>query len=177
MRKGYAHRPIYPLWFECFVPRGGVVDGLIGVRGFQANSSPLPTANEIRQRNKITDDFMVGKPNYRNLKSQCGFKLAEVINEHKIAFAVPSFRDEIIADLGALLKVKDVDSDGKLQIRPKDLVKEELGRSPDVGDPIIFRMWFELQKEATQVDPELEKVFSFQRSQMQMKSQERRSNK
>lgn len=156
---------------------GGVVDGLIGVRGFQANSTPLPTASEIRQKNKISDDFMVGKPNYRNLKSQCGFKLAEMINEHKIAFAVPSFRDEIVADLGALLKVKDVDSDGKLQIRPKDLVKEELGRSPDVGDPIIFRMWFELQKEATQVDPEMEKKLSAQRSQMQMKSQERRSNK
>jgi hypothetical protein len=126
---------------------GGVVDNLFGVRGFIANSSPLPTKSEIRSKFKKTD--LIGSPrsNYRNLKSQCGFKLAEYINEHKISFKTPEYRDVIIEELSALLKHKDVDSDGKLQIKPKDDVKQAIGRSPDIGDSLIFRMWFELEKD------------------------------
>jgi hypothetical protein len=126
---------------------GGVVDNLFGVRGFIANSSPLPTKSEIRSKFKKTD--LIGSPrsNYRNLKSQCGFKLAEYINEHKISFKTPEYRDIIIEELSALLKHKDADSDGKLQIKPKDDVKQAIGRSPDIGDSLIFRMWFELEKD------------------------------
>ena len=37
-----------------------------------------------------------------------------------------------------------------MQIKPKDEVKEMIGRSPDIGDPIIMRMWFELKKDAVE---------------------------
>jgi hypothetical protein len=40
----------------------------------------------------------------------------------------------------------DVDSDGKLKVIPKDLIKEALGRSPDFADMIAMRMWFDLDK-------------------------------
>lgn len=50
-------------------------------------------------------------------------------------------------ELTALLKQKDKDIDGKLKIIPKDEVKAIIGRSPDIGDAIIYRAWFELQKE------------------------------
>ena len=132
---------------------GAIVDGMKGVKGFIANSTPLPTANQIRSKfSRIINDF-IPKTNYKNLKSQCGFKLAEMINEHRIAFSVPEFRDKIIDELSALLRQKNVDGDGKLQIKSKDEVKIDLNRSPDIGDPIIYRMWFELKKEALEDDP------------------------
>ena len=139
---------------------GGVVDNLFGVRGFIANSTPLPTKAEIRSKVKNTSVVGSTKSNYKNLKSQCGFKLAEFINEHKIAFKTGEYRDVIIEELSALLKHKDVDSDDKLQIKPKDEVKQAIGRSPDIGDSLIFRMWFELEKDInpfanTDVEPSI----------------------
>lgn len=131
---------------------GGVVDGLPGVKGFIANSTALPTASEIRGRMGKIESHLIPKTNYRNLKAQCAYKLAELINEHKIAFKVPDYRDAIIEELTALLRTKNADQDGKLQIKPKDEVKEDIGRSPDVGDTLIFRAWFELAKEAKNED-------------------------
>ena len=129
---------------------GAVVDGMFGVRGFVANSSPIPTKTEIRERANKIQGFLTPKVNFANLKSQCGWKLAELINEHKIAFKIPEYREIIIEELTSLLKQKDVDNDRKLQLIPKDEVKESLGRSPDIGDPLIYRAWFELKKEATE---------------------------
>ena len=132
---------------------GAVVDGMKGVRGFVANSSPLLTANQVRLKQHKIESDLIPKTNFRNLKTQCAFKLAELINEHKIAFTVPEYRETIIEELTALLRHKDADSDGKLQIKPKDEVKEDLGRSPDIGDPLIYRAWFELKKEASEESP------------------------
>ena len=143
---------------------GAVVDGMWGVRGFVANSSPIPTATEIRAKQIKVENSFIPKANFANLKSQCAWKVAELINEHKIAFAVPEYREKIIEELTALLRQKDVDNDRKLQIKPKDEVKEELGKSPDIGDPIIYRAWFELQKEASSDNPEREAVISLQKT-------------
>jgi len=137
---------------------GGVVDHLHGVKGFVANSSPLPTSTEIRQRfAKITHD-LIPRRNFANLKAQCAFKLAEMINEHHIAIRIPEMRDIIIEELTALLRQRDINKETKLAIKKKEDVKEELGRSPDIGDTIIYRMWFELQKEAVLDSPEREKA-------------------
>ena len=128
---------------------GGVIDHLFGVKSFVANSTPLPTASQIRERQaKIITD-LTPKTNFANLKAQCAFKLAELINEHKIAFKVIEYRDTIIEELSALLRQKDIDSDGKLRIIPKEDVKITLGRSPDIGDCLIYRAWFELAEAAS----------------------------
>lgn len=141
---------------------GGVVDHLFGVRGFVANSSPMPTANEIRTRqNKIVHDY-APKVNFKNLKSQCAWKLAELINEHKMALKTPEYRDILIEELTSLLRNKNPDSDGKLMIKSKEDVKQELGRSPDIGDSLIFRMWFELRKEVSGENPEQAKAYVVQ---------------
>jgi len=132
---------------------GAVVDGMKGVKGFVANSTALPTAAEIRTKLSKVQSSYTPKTNFANLKSQCGFKLAELINEHKIAFKVPEYRDELIEELSALLRHKKVDADAKLAIKSKDKVKEDIGRSPDIGDTLIFRAWFEIRKDATDADP------------------------
>ncbi len=133
---------------------GGVVDGMFGVKGFMANSSPLPTGTEIRVKQAKLMHQFVPKTNFRNLKAQCAWKIAELINEHKVAFKIPDYREVVIEELTALLRDKEVDSEGKKQLREKSEVKKDLaGRSPDVGDTIIMRAWFELRREAVEEDP------------------------
>lgn len=109
---------------------GGVVD-ILGCEGFVNNSSPLP--------NKETKE----PENYNHLKSQCYFKMAEMVNKNDLFIEDPTFRDIIIQELEQV-KQHNMDKDGKKQIIPKDKVKELLGRSPDYSDMIMMRMWFEL---------------------------------
>lgn len=156
---------------------GGVVDGMPGVKGFIANSTPLPTTAEIRSRVHKIESHLVPKTNYANLKSQCGFKLSELINEHQIAFKTPEYRDEIIDDLTAMLRHKKADSDTKLTLKAKEDVKIDLGHSPDVGDTLLMRVWFELQRGASVNDPNLEQVQSIQLGRMAMRKSEDRSTR
>lgn len=130
---------------------GGVVDHLIGVKGFTANSTPILTAHQIRERQAKVEHEMVPKTAFANLRAQCGWKAAELLTEHKMAFRVPEYREQIIEELTAQLRDKDVDSEGPKHLRPKDEVKTEIQRSPDIGDTIIMRAFFELKKEATGV--------------------------
>ena len=159
---------------------GGLVDGMMGIFGFVGNSSPLPTANEIRKKNgQLPDNQFVPKNNFSNLKTQCGYKLAEMINEHAIAIDIEDSEvfDEIVEDLDATLKTKEVDNDKKLQLKPKDLVKKEIGRSPDLGDGLIMRMWFEIRNEAIDEDPNLEKKLGEKKDQFRINMGKNRSNR
>ena len=110
---------------------GGVMDILKGSKGFIANSSPI--------------DREMGD-NFRNLKAQCSYKLADVVNERNMSVSADlSERNKglIIEELEQI-KSKDADKDGKRQIVPKDEVKEKIGRSPDLSDMMMMRMYFEL---------------------------------
>lgn len=131
---------------------GGVVDQLTGVKGFVANSTPLATKTMLRRQMLPTANLTVeGKrmvANFQNLKTQCAFKLAELVETHRMAAKTGGDQDEIMEEL-AQIKQKDMDKDGKLKIVGKDEVKEALGRSPDTGDTFLMRMWFELVKDAT----------------------------
>lgn len=125
---------------------GGVVDHLPGVKGFMANSSALPT--------KAQPDV---KPNYKNLKAQCSYLLADMVNTHAMAVdnVIVSevegvtgevYEQHLIEELEQI-KAKDPDKDdAKLQIVPKDEVKEKIQRSPDYSDALMMRMLFELKK-------------------------------
>ncbi len=124
---------------------GGVVDALPGVRGFIANSSPL---EDIRLK-KNTDE----KPNFRNLKAQCAYMLAEEINHHRMSVKPEhidcdeniDYEDLLTEDLEQI-KAKDIDNDDKkLDLAPKEETKEALGRSPDYGDNMVMRMIFFLK--------------------------------
>lgn len=106
---------------------GGVVD-ILDCKGFVNNSSPL------------------NEENYNNLKSQCYFTLARLINNNEIYIQVTEtgVKDMIIEELEQV-KQKDMDKDGKKAVLPKDKVKEVLGRSPDFSDMLAMRMYFNLQ--------------------------------
>ena len=141
---------------------GGVVDALKGVKGFTANSVPIPTAHQILEKNSKTDSFLIPKTVFSNIKAQCGWKLAELINQREIAFKVPEYRDRIIEELTSELRDKEVDSDGKKKLRSKDDVKIELGHSPDVGDTLIMRAYFELLEDSGIIyDPRVDETIEY----------------
>jgi len=120
---------------------GGVVDVTTGVKGFVGNSSALRTKEEV------SDDKP--KQNFANLRSQCGFMLADAINNHKIAITAKISEKEkemIIEDLLHLLKRKETPNESALGLISKEEIKENLGRSPDYGDMMSMRMYFELDK-------------------------------
>lgn len=137
---------------------GGVADQLYGCVPFNSNSAAFLTKTQIRdKKNRIENAEFIPSVQtiYANLKTQCAFKLAEIINEHKISLAdVNEYRDEIIEDLTATLQERDIDKDGKKKMVTKEEIKEELGRSPDVGDTMLMRMWWELKESAIDKDPE-----------------------
>lgn len=106
---------------------GGVVDLLPGCKGFVANSSPL------------------NKENFDNLKSQCGYEIAKMINNNEIYDPITDLteKERLIEELEQLKK-KEEDSDKKRALMPKDKIKDLIGRSPDDLDTYIMRGYFEL---------------------------------
>jgi len=105
---------------------GGVVDQL-GCEGFVNNSSALYGEN------------------FANLKSQCYYKLSDLINANEMFVATddPVIKEQLTEELEQV-KQKDMDKDGKKAIIPKDQVKELIGRSPDISDALMMRMYFEI---------------------------------
>lgn len=108
---------------------GGVMD-ILNCNGFVNNSKALYGEN------------------FTNLKSQCSFGMAKLICDKEVAEVCDNeeVRTFVIEEM-AEVKQKDIDSDGKVAIIPKDEVKEHLGRSPDEWDSIMMRFWFELGQE------------------------------
>lgn len=51
-------------------------------------------------------------------------------------------REQITIELEQL-QSWDVDSDGKLKIKPKDEIKKDIGCSPDWRDVLLMRCWFD----------------------------------
>ena len=89
-------------------------------------------------------------PRYANLKAECAFKLAELINKRAIKIVCTAEqRERIMDELGAL-KMADIDSDIKrYDIIKKEVMKIILGHSPDYVDMLIMAMLFRRQKAST----------------------------
>ena len=132
---------------------GGVVDHLSGVQGFMGNrASVLRPEDAVEVEYLNVPPVYLRKQNYRNLRAQCHFLLAQKINNHEIAITAKltgEQKEQIIEELRQVRRV-DTGADAPLQIVPKDEVKEAIGRSPDYSDMLMMRMYFELLKEAPQ---------------------------
>ena len=107
---------------------GGVVDNC-GILGFSNGGRPFDGEN------------------YANLQAQCGYKLAEKINEGAVGVEC-DLREEDKEDISIelqQLQTHDADSDGKLKLKPKELIKQDIGHSPDWRDAFLMRAYFEYQ--------------------------------
>jgi hypothetical protein len=103
---------------------GGVVDAL-KCRGF------------------INGSRAVHPDRYTNLKSECYYRLGEVVEQNKITF-ICGYRDEIVKELD-LIRRRNPDGDGKLSVTGKEEIARLHGFSPDLADAIMMRMYFELR--------------------------------
>jgi len=86
----------------------------------------------------------IGKNNYKNLKSQCGYEFANKANDNQIFFDCEMPKEEMIKELECLQSYA-LDNDGKIQLMPKAKIKELIGHSPDRLDGLIMRMIFEIK--------------------------------
>ena len=129
---------------------GGIVDGLSGTKGFIGNSQPLDIWDTIRGHKILA--------NFSNLRSQCHFKLAEMVNNHQINIGLRYFKTNIegytqeqavsnlLEELDAIKEVVNVSQNTKKAIISKEIIKQEIGRSPDFSDIMMMRMLFELKE-------------------------------
>jgi hypothetical protein len=103
-------------------------------------------ADQIRGTNFVNNAKPLHNQNFSNLKSQCYVKLSELFKEGKISINIlsPSDIDDLTQELLAI-KLKDVDKDNKVQVASKDEMKKILGRSPDLSDALMMRMYYEIK--------------------------------
>ena len=119
---------------------GSGVEDYGGFKGFINNARPMADPKKPVDAN--------GKPtveNFDNVKSQCGFRMAEIINNNGLYLECEEWMKPLIIEELGQVKQKLLDSDLKKGLMPKDKIKEAIGRSPDFWDAILMRIWFELK--------------------------------
>lgn len=125
------------------VASSSMLSGIIGYKSsysaIRTDHDPtrLPNVHYLKDAPLITE--------YRNLRSQCVFTLAALVNDHKIACKIPDVkvRERIIEELSLY---QDVSSgDGKRFATQKEDIVALLGRSPDASDTLLMRMFFEVK--------------------------------
>lgn len=102
-----------------------------------------PIVDHLHCKWFINNSKALNSENYRNLKTQCYFKLAEYINQGKIWDH--TIDDKLIQELDVLVQINQ-DKDWPLEIISKEDIKKKLWRSPDDMDSIMMRMWWEIVK-------------------------------
>ena len=99
----------------------------------------------LRCQGFVNNARAIKAENYQNLKTQCYYKLADLINKGQIGITCQdvNVKNYLIEELEQV-RAKDMDKDNKLQIIPKDTIKAILGRSPDYADALAMRMFYEV---------------------------------
>lgn len=113
---------------------GGIVDNC-NIIGFVNNSKPI--------EEKITTGSRE-KPNYKNLQTQCLYKLADIVNSNGFYISAElseAEKDQIKEELDTL--ETDPAKQPVLACVPKKIIKENIGRSPDWRDMIMMRVYFD----------------------------------
>lgn len=83
---------------------------------------------------------------YANLKSECAYKLAELVTARKIKIVCTQEQQDLIKEELMCLKGENITSDtSKKKLISKDAMKALLGRSPDYLDMLIMGMFFEVK--------------------------------
>lgn len=125
---------------------GGFIGGkggfIPGAKAFHANAAPIKI--ETNKENEKARTFAT-------LKDQCGYLLADDINDGKVyARAVKDPEDvEMLTEELAAIKKMDT-GDGPLKLIPKQGtgttmgVKQILGRSPDFSDLFLMKKYYDL---------------------------------
>lgn len=131
-------RDLKQMMIDCAIPRSMMVVDSDGLGAYL--ESYLNGIKEFHGGNRPVN------PEYDNLKSECAFKLAELVNARKLRIVcTEAQRERIIEELG-VLKQAHIDADTRRKgIISKEKMKEILGHSPDYLDMLIMAMLFRVQ--------------------------------
>ena len=137
---------------------------LEGIVGFKSSFAPFKTDKDIVRLPYV--HYLKDAPltaDFKNLRSQCIFRLADLVNNHKVASRVSGdFKSRIIEELPTYQDVST--GDGKRMATPKEDVKAIIGHSPDHSDTLIMRMYFEIARGLSpQHSEQFTKALEFQR--------------
>lgn len=123
------------------VPQSNIIYDADGVGNFI--SGFLKGAREFHNNGRAEKG-----ENYKNLKTQCYFKLADYINKGQIFVEDKKYREKLIEEL-EVVRRKPTDPTQPLQIISKEDTKQLLGRSPDYSDAMMLRMQVEVVPKLT----------------------------
>ncbi|MCA9496160.1 MAG: phage terminase large subunit [Nanoarchaeota archaeon] len=104
----------------------GVADYLKGCVPFKGNLKPIDNQN------------------YNNLRTQCYMKISDLSDDIVLPSDNETHKENIIQELSNH-RLKDPDLSEKTSIISKDIIKRQIGRSPDFSDMIMMRMYYELK--------------------------------
>ena len=111
-----------------------------------------PIIDFLREKFKNINEFIsngktIDNGNYQNLKTQCSYKLSEMINggDLKIYTDDIIIKKNLLQELDASLTADKVDVNTKLAVVSKDHVKKVIGRSPDLFDCLMMLCYFKLR--------------------------------
>ena len=139
----YSHITVDAIGVGAGVASSSLLDGIVGFKSSygairtDADPARLPNVHYRNDAPLITD--------YKNLRSQCVFTLAQLINDHKASVSVKDLRikEKIIEELALYQDASK--GDGKRMATQKEDIKALLGRSPDISDVLIMRQYFTIR--------------------------------
>lgn len=142
----YSHIAVDSIGVGAGVASSSLLDGIVG---YKSSYTPIKTDMDIVKLPNLSYTKVTPLiSDYKNLRSQCVFILADHVNNHKIASKVTGqAKERIIEELSLYQDVSQ--GDGKRMATMKETVKESLGRSPDHSDTFIMRMYFEILNKVT----------------------------
>lgn len=152
----YSHTIVDGIGVGAGVASSSLLDGIINYKG---SYGAIKTDQDIVRLPNIsyrTTEYLT--TDYKNLRSQCIYTLADLVNNHNIASRVTGLdKESIIEELSVYQDAGK--GDGKRMPTPKEDVKAIIGRSPDDSDTWQMRMYFEVMKKITkEQDPHVTQV-------------------
>lgn len=159
----YSHIAVDAIGVGAGVASSSLLDGIVG---FKSSYAPIKTDIDIvRLPNVGYTNEVPLTSDYKNLRSQCVFTLAGLVNNHQIASRVSGEQKEnVIEELSAYQDASQ--GDGKRMATQKEDVKSAIGRSPDESDCFLMRMYFVIMgKMSPKQSEQSSRVISMQRNQ------------
>jgi hypothetical protein len=140
----YSHIAVDAIGVGAGVASNSTLDGIIG---YKSSFSAIKTdMNIVRVPNTgYLPDAKILTSDYKNLRSQCVFTLADFINNHMIASRVSGEqKNKVIEELAVYQDAST--GDGRRMATQKEDVKSAIGRSPDSSDTWVMRMYFSIME-------------------------------
>ena len=142
-RVPYSNIAVDAIGVGAGVASSSLLDGIIGYKSSQ--HAMRTDIDPVRLPNVHYTNTIPLTTDYKNLRSQCVFTLASLVNNHEIACRISDVRlkEHIIEELALYQDIST--GDGKRMATQKEDIRAMLGRSPDLSDTLIMRQYFTLR--------------------------------